>query len=132
MKSVLLIGLIHSTLVAFLGPVFKLNPCSFNNNIYEKQQCATELLSDMLMPFGTLSYCWAFITNMIYFYYTDNSFFILLSSFITLISLSCYAFFLTTQENVHCFSLGYYFVFIAIGLDIIFMVSYKLKWKRLL
>lgn len=132
MKSLVLVGIAHSVMVSYLGPVFKLTPCQFNNMIFEKQPCVVDNISDMLIPFGTLSYLLVILINFIYFIDSDRYYLILSTSFAAVVSLSCYAYYLSTQENVECFSLGYYFVFISIAMLVYFMIVYKLNITRLL
>lgn len=121
---------VNVILIGFLGPVFKLEGCGFDSSIIEKQSCVEETISRYIVPFGALSYCCALIT---YFsYWTNEQFSVVMgSASATVISTSCYAYFLSTQVLVTSWSIGYYAVYIGIVMFVFFMVVYKLKIKMI-
>lgn len=132
MKCILTLGVVHATIVAFLGPVFKFNNCGFNNMIFEKQTCVTDNISNMLIPFGVIAYACAVTLFLCCTFYEKNEKLIFSSAGLTTVFLSCYAYFLATQDNIDCHSLGYYFVYIAIVFLLIFVTVYKLAAKKIM
>lgn len=132
MKCILTVGVVHATMIAFLGPVFKFNNCGFNNMIFERQVCVADNISSMLVPFGAISYACAVVLFMCCTFCEKNEKLILGSAGLTTAFLCCYAYFLATQDNIECHSLGYYFTYIAIVFLLIFVTVYKLAAKRIM
>lgn len=125
--SLLLLIVVNVVLFAYLGPMFTMEYCSYSSMIFENQLCVTGCISPYIIPFGSLAYFWSLVLYCVSLYNINNRFLIYLSSCLTLVSLSCYFYFVLTQVDVVNMEYGYYTIIVSLPLLLFFIVVYKLK-----